>query len=47
MIDDGLGFELAPRTPSLEKAAGRHVAGVVCDDGAIGGSFGRKRGLGL
>ncbi|MFH1553509.1 MAG: DUF3363 domain-containing protein [Pseudomonadota bacterium] len=47
MIDDGLGFQLVPWTPSLEKQLGRHVSGVARDDGGIGWSFGRKRGLGL
>lgn len=47
MIDDGLGFQLVPWSPSLEKQIGRHVSGVARDDGGIGWSFGRKRGLGL
>ena len=46
MIDDGLGFQLVPWTPSLEKQLGRHVAGVA-RDGGIDWSFGRKRGLGI
>ncbi|ODT81561.1 MAG: type VI secretion protein [Pelagibacterium sp. SCN 64-44] len=47
MIDDGLGFQLVPWSPSLEKQLGRHVSGVARDDGGIDWSFGRKRGLGL
>ncbi|PZU68684.1 VirD2 family relaxase/mobilization nuclease [Sphingobium sp.] len=47
MIDDGLGFQLVPWTPSLEKQIGRHVSGVARDDGGVDWSFGRKRGLGL
>jgi type IV secretory pathway VirD2 relaxase len=47
MIDDGLGFQLVPWTPSLEKQLGRHVSGVARDDGGIDWSFGRKRGLGF
>ncbi|WP_234190184.1 VirD2 family relaxase/mobilization nuclease [Shinella sp. NM-101] len=47
MIDDGLGFQLVPWTPSLEKQIGKHVSGVARDDGGIDWSFGRKRGLGL
>ena len=47
MIDDGLGFQLVPWTPSLEKQFGRHVSGVARNDGGIDWSFGRKRGLGL
>jgi hypothetical protein len=47
MIDDGLGFQLVPWTPSLEKHLGQHVSGVARGDGGIDWSFGRKRGLGL
>jgi hypothetical protein len=47
MIDDGLGFQLVPWTPSLEKQLGRHVSGVARDDGGIDWGFGRNRGLGL
>jgi type IV secretory pathway VirD2 relaxase len=47
MIEDGLGFQLVPWRPSLEKHLGRHVSGVARDDGGVDWSFGRKRGLGL
>ena len=47
MIDDGLGFQLVPWTPSLEKHLGRHVSGAARDDGGVEWTFGRKRGLGL
>ncbi|MER9463690.1 relaxase/mobilization nuclease and DUF3363 domain-containing protein [Mesorhizobium sp. M0387] len=47
MIDDGLGFQLVPWTPSLEKHLGRHVSGVARNDDGIDWSFGRKRGLGI
>lgn len=47
MIDDGLGFQLVPWSPSLEQHLGRHVSGAVRDDGGIEWGFGRKRGLGL
>ena len=47
MIDDGLGFQLVPWSPSLEKQLGQHVSGVARGDGGIDWSFGRKRGLGL
>ncbi len=47
MIDDCLGFQLVPWSPSLEKQIGRHVSGVARDDGGIDWDFGRKRGLGL
>jgi type IV secretory pathway VirD2 relaxase len=46
MIDDGLGFQLVPWSPSLEKQLGRHVSGVARGDGGVDWSFGRKRGLG-
>ncbi|KAB2769874.1 DUF3363 domain-containing protein [Brucella anthropi] len=45
--DGGLGFQLVPWSPSLEKQLGKHVSGVARDDGGIDWSFGRKRGLGL
>ena len=47
MIDDGLGFQLVPWSPSLEKQLGRHVSGVARADGGIDWDFGRKRGLGV
>jgi len=47
MIDDGLGFQLVPWTPSLERQLGQHVSGVARSDGGVDWSFGRKRGLGL
>jgi type IV secretory pathway VirD2 relaxase len=47
MVDDGLGFQLVPWTPSLEKKLGQHVSGVARDDDGIDWSIGRKRGLGL
>ncbi len=47
MIDDGLGFQLVPWSPSLEKQLGQHVSGVTRGDGGIDWSFSRKRGLGL
>ncbi|RUU11682.1 DUF3363 domain-containing protein [Mesorhizobium sp. USDA-HM6] len=47
MIDDGLGFQLVPWSPSLEKQLGRDVSGVSRDGGSVDWSFGRKRGLGL
>jgi len=47
MIDDGMGFQLVPWTPSLEPKLGRHVSGVARADGGVDWSFGRKRGLGL
>jgi len=47
MIDDGLGFQLVPWSPSIEKQIGRHVSGIARDDGGVDWDFGRRRGLGL
>ena len=47
MIDNGLGFQLVPWSPSLESQLGKHVSGVTRGDGGVDWSFGRKRGLGL
>ncbi|MGD9921609.1 MAG: relaxase/mobilization nuclease domain-containing protein [Pseudorhodoplanes sp.] len=47
MIDDGLGFQLVPWSPSLERHLGRHISGVTRTDGGIDWNFGRQRGLGL
>ena len=47
VLDDGMGFQLVPWTPSLEKQLGRHVSGVARNDGGVDWNFGRKRGLGL
>jgi type IV secretory pathway VirD2 relaxase len=47
VIDNGLGFQLVPWSPSLEKQLGRHVAGVAKEGGGIEWGFGRKRALGL
>ncbi|MBV8106952.1 MAG: DUF3363 domain-containing protein [Hyphomicrobiales bacterium] len=47
MIDDGLGFQLVPWRPALERELGRQVNGVVGPAGSIAWDFERKRGLGL
>ena len=47
MIDDGLGFQLVPWRPALEKEFGREVRGVMAPGGNVEWSLGRKRGLGL
>jgi len=47
VIDDGLGFQLVPWSPSLDRQLGRHVSGVARDGGGVDWDFGRKRGLGL
>jgi hypothetical protein len=45
MIDDGLGFQLVPWSPSLERNLANHVSGVARDDGGINWSFAARRGL--
>jgi type IV secretory pathway VirD2 relaxase len=47
MIDDGLGFQLVPWTPSLDTKLGQHISGVARGDAGVDWSFGRKRGMGL
>jgi hypothetical protein len=47
MIDNGLGFQLVPWRPALEKELGREVRGVIAPGGSVEWSLGRKRGLGL
>ena len=47
MIDDGLGFQLVPWRPALEKELGREVRGVIAPGGNVDWNFGKKRGLGL
>jgi type IV secretory pathway VirD2 relaxase len=47
MIDNGLGFQLVPWQPLLEKRIGQHISGLQRDDGGIEWEFGRKRGLSL
>ncbi|MET3352309.1 UNVERIFIED_ORG: type IV secretory pathway VirD2 relaxase [Xanthobacter viscosus] len=46
MIDNGLGFQLVPWQPVLEKQIGRHISG-VSRDGGVEWRLGRNRGLGL
>jgi hypothetical protein len=47
MIDDGIGFQLVPWQPVLDKRIGQHITGTVRAAGGIEWSFGRKRGLGI
>jgi type IV secretory pathway VirD2 relaxase len=47
MIDDGVGFQLVPWQPVLDKRIGQHITGTVRAAGGIEWSFGRNRGLGL
>jgi type IV secretory pathway VirD2 relaxase len=47
MIDDGLGFQLVPWRPALERRLDRHISGTITRDGKVDWSFGKKRGLSL
>jgi type IV secretory pathway VirD2 relaxase len=47
MIDNGLGFQLVPWLPMLERHIGRHISGLQRDDGGIEWTLGRNRGLSL
>jgi hypothetical protein len=47
MIEDGLGFQLVPWQPVLEKRLDHYISGVRRDDGGIEWSFSRKRQIGL
>lgn len=46
MIDNGLGFQLVPWVPSLERELGRQVSGIA-GPGGVDWDFGRRRGLSL
>ncbi len=46
MIDNGLGFQLVPWIPSLERELGRQVNGIA-GPGGVDWSFGRRRGPSL
>jgi type IV secretory pathway VirD2 relaxase len=47
MIDNGLGFQLVPWQPILEKRIGQHITGLQRDGGGIEWTLGRNRGLSL
>ncbi len=47
MIEDGLGFQLVPWQPVLEKRLDHYTSGVRRDDGGIEWEFSRKRQIGL
>jgi len=47
MIDDGMGFQLVPWRPALERHLGREVSGIATAGGGVIWSFGRKIGLGI
>lgn len=47
MIDNGLGFQLVPWTPSVEKQIGKAVFGIAQDGGSIAWEFARPRDSGI
>src|SRR5450432_4086764 len=47
MIDDGIGFQLVPWQPVLDKRIGQHISGIMRSADGIEWGFGRKRGLGI
>jgi type IV secretory pathway VirD2 relaxase len=47
MIDDGIGFQLVPWRPALERHLGREVSGVATGGGRVTWSLERKIGLGI
>ena len=47
MIDNGMGFELVPWKPQLDKHLGQTLSGCVTAGGGIDWSLGRKRGLSI
>ncbi|MBF9050249.1 DUF3363 domain-containing protein [Roseobacter sp. HKCCD9010] len=47
MLDNGLGFELVPWKPQLEKHLGQSVTGTITPGGGVDWSLGRKRGLAI
>jgi hypothetical protein len=47
MIDDGLGFQLVPWRPALDRQLGATVAGMMTPGGGVDWTLGRSRGLGI
>lgn len=47
MIDDGLGFQLVPWRPALEKHLGQHITGIMGPGGSVDWALGRGRGIGI
>jgi hypothetical protein len=46
MLNDGVGFQLVPRRPALDRNLGQQVWGVMTARG-VHWDFARKRGFGL
>jgi hypothetical protein len=47
IIENGLGFQLVPWQPILEKRIGQHITGLQRGNGGIEWTLGRNRGLSL
>jgi hypothetical protein len=47
MIDDGLGFQLVPWRPGLERHLGSQVVGAISPGGTVDWRFGPKRSLSM
>src|SRR5262249_10949001 len=47
MIENGVGFQLVPWQPLLDKHIGQHIGGLQRDDGGVEWTFGRNRALSL
>ena len=47
MIDDGLGFQLVPWRPALDRQLGMTVSGTMAAGGGVDWTLGRSRGLGI
>jgi hypothetical protein len=47
MIDDGLGFQLVPWRPALDRQLGATVTGMMTPGGGVDWTLGRSRGLGI
>lgn len=45
MLDDGLGFQLVPWTPTLDQQLGKQISGLVRSDGGVDWNHRRSRGL--
>jgi hypothetical protein len=47
MIESGLGLQLVPWHPVLQRRIGQYITGLQRDDGGIEWTLGRSRGLSL
>ncbi len=47
MIDDGLGFQLVPWRPALDKHLGQHITGTMTPGRSVDWALGRGRGIGI